>query len=133
MRHPLALVVAFALLAALGLPRPAVAAPDSSALINEALDQPVDLKLNTVLPKAVTTIADQTGVKIDVDPAVWDLLPWGEQTNIEVKLDKQTLRAGLEAVAARLGLQMGLKPQAVELQPMPALRPPGRRARGKER
>jgi hypothetical protein len=108
------------------------AAPDSSALINEALDQPVVLKLNTALPKAIAAIADQTGVKVDVDPATWDLLPWGEQTNIEVNLDKQTLRAGLEAVARRLGLVMVLKAQAVELQPMPALRRLGRRATDKE-
>jgi hypothetical protein len=127
MRHPIVIVAALLLLAAV-----AGAAPDSSALINEALDQPVILKLNTVLPKAVTSIADQTGVKVTVNPAVWDLLPWGEQTNIDVTFDKQTLRAGLEAVATRLGLTMVLKGQAVELQPMPALRRLGRRATDKE-
>jgi hypothetical protein len=140
MRHPMRHAIALALSSSLSLallaaichaPR-ARAAPDSSALINEALDQPVVLKLNTVLPKAAAAIADKTGVKVDVDPAVWDLLPWGEQTNIEVNLDKQTLRAGLEAVAKRLGLVMVLKAQAVELQPMPALRRLGRRATDKE-
>ena len=123
---------ALLLLVALSFAAPANAAPDTSALINEALDQPVVLKLNTVLPKAVGAIADKTGVKVDVDPAVWDLLPWGEQTNIEVNLNEQTLRAGLEAVAGRLGLVMVLKPQAIELQPMPALRRLGRRATDKE-
>jgi hypothetical protein len=127
MRHPTVLVAAVLLFATASH-----AAPDSSALINEALDQPVILKLNTVLPKAVTSIADKTGVRVDVDPAVWDLLPWGEQTNIDVTFDKQTLRAGLEAVATRLGLTMVLKGQAVELQPMPALRRLGRRATDKE-
>jgi hypothetical protein len=136
MRRPLALAatssLSLALLFAICLAPRTRAAPDSSALINEALDQPVVLKLNTVLPKAVSAIADKTGVKVEVDPAVWDLLPWGEQTNIEVNLDKQTLRAGLEAVAKRLGLVMVLKAQAVELQPMPALRRLGRRATDKE-
>jgi hypothetical protein len=140
MRHPtrptLALAatssLSLALLLAVFIAPHTRAAPDSSALINEALDQPVVLKLNTVLPKAAAAIADKTGVKVDVDPAVWDLLPWGEQTNIEVNLDKQTLRAGLEAVAKRLGLVMVLKAQAVELQPMPALRRLGRRATDKE-
>ena len=122
-----------ALYAALLLISPSTyAVPDSSALINEALDQPVVLKLNTVLPKAVTTIADRTGVKVEVHPSVWDLLPWGEQTNIDVTFDKQTLRAGLEAVATRLGLTMVVKPQGVELRPMPALRRLGRRATDKE-
>lgn len=122
-------VMLVALLIAPALSR---AAPDSSALINEALDQPVDLTLNTVLPKAMSTIADKTGVKIDADPAVWDLLPWGEQTNIKVELKNQTLRAGLEAVAKHLGLVMVLKAQAVELQPMAPLRRLGRRATDKE-
>lgn len=133
MRHPIApVVIVLSLLChAPSLPR-LRAASDTSALINEALDQPVILKLNTVLPKAVSTIADKTGVKVQIDPAVWDLLPWGEQTNIEANFDKQTLRAGLEAVAQRLGLTMVLKPQAVELQPMPALRRLGRRATDKE-
>ena len=132
MRHPIALALVFSFTVMLLAAGRCAAAPDSSALINEALDQPVVLKLNTVLPKAVGAIADKTGVKVDVDPAVWDLLPWGEQTNIEVNLDKQTLRAGLEAVAGRLGLVMVLKPQAIELQPMPALRRLGRRATDKE-
>ena len=127
MRHSIVLVASLLLLC------PALAAaPDGSALINEALDQPVILKLNTVLPKAVKSIADQTGVKVEVDAAVWDLLPWGEQTNIDVTFDKQTLRAGLEAVATRLGLTMVLKGQAVQLQPVPALRRLGRRATDKE-
>jgi hypothetical protein len=132
MRHPIALALVFSSAVMLLAAGRCGAAPDSSALINEALDQPVVLKLNTVLPKAVGAIADKTGVKVDVDPAVWDLLPWGEQTNIEVNLNEQTLRAGLEAVAGRLGLVMVLKPQAIELQPMPALRRLGRRATDKE-
>jgi hypothetical protein len=132
MRQPLVRLIALWCCWLVFFPAQTVAAPDSSALINEALDQPVILKLNTVLPKAVTAIADQTGVKVDVDPTVWDLLPWGEQTNIEVNLDKQTLRAGLEAVAQRLGLVMVLSAEAVELQPMPPLRRLGRRATEKE-
>ena len=133
MRHPIVAVLASSVLAlsVLSALRTS-AAPDSSALINEALDQPVDLKLNTVLPKAMSTIADQTGVKVVADPSVWDVLPWGEQTNIQVNLTNQTLRNGLEAVAGRLGLVLVTKAQAVELQPMPALRRLGRRATEKE-
>lgn len=132
MRHGVRPPLTFFLLAPLLCAVVARAAPDSSALINEALDQPVELTLNTVLPKAMATIADKTGVKVDADPAVWDVLPWGEQTNIEVHLNKQTLRAGLDAVARHLGLVVVLKPQSVELQPMPALRRLGRRATNKE-
>ena len=113
---------------ALLLSAPVTAAPDTSALINEALDQPVKLELNTVLPKAMATIGDKTSVKIEADPAVWDLLPWGEQTNIKARIENQTLRAALNAMAQRLGLVAVLKAQSVELQPMPALRRLGRRA-----
>ena len=116
------------LLVALSFAAWANAAPDTSALINEALDQPVKLELNTVLPKAMATIGDKTGVKIDADPAVWDLLPWGEQTNIKANIGNQTLRTALNAMAQRLGLVAVLKAQSVELQPMPALRRLGRRA-----
>ena len=108
------------------------AAPDMSALINEALDQPVKLELNTVLPKAMQIIGEKTSVTINADPAVWDLLPWGEQTNIKVKVDNQTLRSALDAMARRLGLVAVVKAQAVELQPMPALRRLGRRATDSE-
>ena len=132
MRYARVVITAVCAVAVGGYVPRAGGAPDSSALINEALDQPVILELNTVLPKAVSTITDKTGVKVTVDPAVWDLLPWGEQTNIQVNFDKQTLRAGLEAVAGRLGLTMVLKAQAVELQPLPALRRLGRRATDRE-
>ena len=119
---------ALLLLVALSFAASVDAAPDTSALINEALDQPVKLELNTVLPKAMATIGDKTGVKIDADPAVWDLLPWGEQTNIKANIGNQTLRTALNAMAQRLGLVAVLKAQSVELQPMPALRRLGRRA-----
>jgi hypothetical protein len=108
------------------------APPNAEALINEALDQPVNLTLDTVLPKAMATIGEKTGVRIEADPAVWDVLPWGEQTNIKAKIENQTLRSALNAMAQRLGLTTALKAQAVELQPMPALRRLGRRATDQE-
>jgi hypothetical protein len=128
--RPLILAIAASLIFA--APSPAAPGPDTSALINEALDQPVKLELNTVLPKAMQIIGDRTNVTITVDPAVWDVLPWGEQTNINVKIPNQTLRSALDAMAQRLGLVTVLKAQSVELQPMPALRRLGRRATDSE-
>src|SRR5438045_367845 len=90
-------------------------AQTSSALINEALDKQVKLELNTVLPQAMQTIATQTGVRVEADRAVWDLLPWGEQTNISAKIENQTLREALEAITRKLGLTFVLKDEAVEL------------------
>jgi hypothetical protein len=100
----------------------------TSALINKALDSQQNLDLNTVLPDAMDQIGNLTGVKIEADPAVWDLLPWGEQTNITTKIENRTLRDGLSAILQKLGLQYVLTDEAVELQPMPALRRLGRRS-----
>ena len=59
---------------------------------------------------------------------VYDLLPWGEQTTINAKIENQTLRGGLEAITRKLGLTFELRDEAVEIQPLPALRRLGRRA-----
>src|SRR5712671_6681145 len=72
---------------------------DSSALNNAALDKMVKLELDTPLPQAMSTIAKITGVHIEADPAVWDLLPWGEQTNINAKIENKTLRDAIGAIA----------------------------------
>lgn len=97
--------------------------------MNEALDKQVGkLELSGSLPKAMRDIADQTGVRIEAQRAVWDLLPWGEQTNLTARIENQTLREALSGITQKLGLTYELKDQYVELQPMPALRRLGRRA-----
>jgi hypothetical protein len=103
-------------------------AQNTSALINEALDKLVKLDLDTTLPVAMRAIGEQTGVTIEAAPAVWDLLPWGEQTQIKAKIEGQTLREALEAITRKLGLTFVLKEHVVQLQPMPALARLGRRS-----
>src|SRR5829696_1392897 len=103
-------------------------AQDSSALINEALDKPVKLAINTELPTAMSGIARETGVRIEADRKVWDLLPWGEQTKVTATIENQSLRDALNAIAHKLGLETVLREQAVELRPMPALIRLGRRS-----
>ncbi|HEY1683410.1 MAG TPA: hypothetical protein VGG19_01490, partial [Tepidisphaeraceae bacterium] len=103
-------------------------AQDTSALINEALDKPIQMQINTTLPQAIDQIGDKTGVRIVVQKAVWDLLPWGRDTNITAKIDNQTLRQALDAITRKLGLTFVLTDEAVELRPMPALRRLARRA-----
>src|SRR5271154_6404608 len=73
-------------------------AQNTSALINEQLDKLASLNLNGVLPQAMQSIQHDTGVPIDVDPSVYDLLPWGDQTNISAKIENQTLREALDAI-----------------------------------
>jgi hypothetical protein len=101
---------------------------DSSALINEALDKPVEVQLNTTLPNALREIKNKTGVPIELAPGVLDLLPWGDQTNLNVKIANQTLRQAISTIARTLGLVYVLTPESVELRPMPALQRMGRRA-----
>src|SRR5437868_13042798 len=103
---------------------------DSSALINQALDQqvPRQFKLDTTLPEAMKKISRDTGVKIVEDPVIWDLLPWGRDTAVKATFDNVTLREALEAITRKLGLTMTLREQAVEIGPMPALKRLGQRS-----
>jgi hypothetical protein len=100
----------------------------TSALMNKALDSQQKLDLNATLPQVMEQIGNLTGVRIEAEPAVWDLLPWGEQTTITAKIQNQTLREALSAITRKLGLEFVLTDETVELQPMPALRRLGRRA-----
>jgi hypothetical protein len=100
----------------------------TSALINQALDKNVSLELDGVLPNVLKTIEDKTGVHISPTEQVYDLLPWGEQTNIRAKIENQTLRAALTAITHKLGLGWELGQYEVWLKPMPALSRLGRRA-----
>ncbi len=101
---------------------------DTSALINQALDKQIELKLNNLLPQAMDVIEKKTGVPIKADPAVWDLLPWGRETNINATIANQTLRDALDALTRKLGLRYEVREGAVTLEPIPALRRLSRRS-----
>src|SRR3954452_7483720 len=100
----------------------------SSALINQALDKQAKLDLNGTLPDVMGQISKQTGVPIDAVPDVWAILPWGKETTVTAKIENQTLREALEVITRKLGLQFVLKDEAIELQPVPALRRLGRKS-----
>src|SRR5256885_1770961 len=104
-------------------------AQNTSALIAQQLDQPykADFK-NQPLPQVLKDIGNATGVRIEPSAAVYDLLPWGDQTTISAKIDNQTLRQALEAMTRKLGLTFVLKENYVELQPAPGLGRLGQRA-----
>lgn len=128
MRHTFRAAAHFALVACLLVTPLPARAQDSSALINEALDKPVAVELNTTLPNALLEIKNRTGVPIELAPGVLDLLPWGDQTNLNVKIANQTLRQAVAAIARTLGMTYVLTPESVQLRPMPALQRLGRRA-----
>jgi hypothetical protein len=116
-----------ALLLLFSLSRP-VFAEDTSALINQELDKLVQLQVDGPLPQVLKTIEDKTGVPLRPDPQVYDLLPWGEQTNVTARIENETLRQALTAITGRLGLTFELGPEAVRIEPMPALARLGRRS-----
>jgi len=100
----------------------------TSALVNKALDEQAKVAVDAVLPRALSKITNETGVKLDVEPVVWDLLPWGRDTIIKATIDNQTLREALTLMTRKLGLTFVLKDEAIEVQPMPALRRLARRS-----
>ena len=103
-------------------------AQNTAALINQELDKIVQLDLNTSLPQAMKAIGEKTGVRIEATPAVWDVLPYGEETNIKASISNLSLRDALSALTVKLGLTWVLREQAVELRPMPAMTRLGQRA-----
>ena len=94
----------------------------TSALINQALDKPTKLKLNSLLPQAMEQIQQQTGVPMKADPEVWALLPWGKETSLTATIDNQSLRQALEAITRKLALQFELRNDVLYIEPIPALR-----------
>src|ERR1041384_2574486 len=100
----------------------------SSALINEALDKQVALELNGALPQVMEKITQETGVRLEADAAIWELLPWGQMTTITATIKNQTLREALTAMTRKLGLRFVLKEEAVALEPMPGLKRLSKRA-----
>lgn len=105
---------------------------DSSALINKALDQQVKITVDTTLPQALKAITKQTDVPLVAEESVWELLPRGEDTEIKARIEGKTLREALELITRKLGLTFTLKEEAVEVQPMPALRRLARRSTVRE-
>ena len=99
----------------------------TSAQINEALDKQAKLAIKALLPQAMEQIQEQAGVPIKIDPAVWDLLPWGRNTNIIATIDNQTLRQALDAITRKLGLRFEIKNDTLVIEPVPALRRVARR------
>jgi hypothetical protein len=107
----------------------ALAQPSSSALIGQALDsQAADLSAQGGLIDVMKTVENQTGIRLEALPAVWDALPWGQDTSVNVHVKNATVRQALDAITRRLGLTYTLGDEAVVLEPTAALSRLGRRA-----
>jgi hypothetical protein len=101
----------------------------SSALIGRALDtQMVEFSARGGLLEVMKSIENQTGVRIEAEPSVWEALPWGQDTTIGIHVKNTTVRQTLDVLARRLGLTYRLAEEAIVLEPSPALLRLGRRA-----
>lgn len=101
---------------------------ETSALINQELDKQISIDVNDAMPEVMKKITAQTGVRIEVSPKVYELLPWGAATNIKATIRNQTLRQSLTALTRKLGLTWDLGREAVEVSPRLPLERLGRRA-----
>jgi hypothetical protein len=121
----LRLILCLALLAAPA----AFAQVSSSALIGQALDgQVTDLSAQGGLFDVMKAVENQTGIRLEALPAVWDALPWGQDTSVSINVKNATVRQALDAITRRLGLKYTLGDEAVVLEPTPALARLGQRA-----
>jgi hypothetical protein len=98
-------------------------------LIGQALDgQVTDLSADGGLFDVMKAVENQTGIRLEALPAVWDALPWGQDTTVSIHVKNATVRQALDAITRRLGLKYTLGDEAVVLEPAPALQRLGRRA-----
>jgi hypothetical protein len=104
-------------------------AQTSSALIGHALDAQIsDLSADGGLLDVMKAVENQTGIRIEASDAVWDALPWGQDTHIGFHVQNVTARQVLDAITQKLGLVWSLGSEAVEFSPSPPLARLGRRA-----
>ncbi len=105
-----------------------LAETQTSALINQQLDAPIDLSMvNRPLPEVLRQIEQQTGVPVLVSEETYALLPYGRETPINVS-GKATLRQTLDLIGSAMGLEHVLRQENVEFRPHPALQRIGRRS-----
>ena len=96
--------------------------PNLRAVVEQALDQPTQLSLTDVtLEEALREISQKTGVGISVVPDAIAMLPYGQNTKVNVTLDNIRLRQGIEALCNQLGMTYELSDTGVRIVASPAL------------
>src|SRR5678809_1501400 len=75
------------------------AADDPEIALQRQLDQPLTLSLvNVPLSDAFKQIAAAAKVPLQIDPACYELLPYGETTRVSVDFKQSKLRDALDEV-----------------------------------
>lgn len=107
----------------------AAAAQDISTIVAQALDQNVKSLAIEDQPMraALAELEQQTGVRVVIPDDVLALLPYGDRTQVTLKLADVPLRSGLERAFESLGLTYRIERDRVVLEPLPVLARIGRR------
>lgn len=103
--------------------------PGQDVQLQRALDQPLTLNLEKVqLSEAFKQIAAAAKIPLQVDAASYDLLPYGDTTQVSIEFNESQLREALQEVLVPLGLQESVVDGVVLIRPSSALAHIGRRA-----
>jgi len=96
---------------------------DTTGLIEQALDEPTKITLETVkLVDAIQAVTEQTGVRIVMSAEVMGLVPQGAETVIQkVDIARVPLREGLTRLFAPLGMDWRVREDGVEVIPKEAI------------
>jgi len=97
--------------------------PDTSSLIEQALNEPTKITLDNVkLVDAMAIVTEQTGVAVHMAPEVMALVPQGEATLIQkVDIAHVPLREGLTRLFSPLGMDWQVRGDGVEVVPKEAI------------
>lgn len=116
-----------------GLTPAARADAAAETALQRTLDTAINLDLEKVdLPKAFDAIASRAKIRIQVDQACYDALPYGDTTKVTIKFDRSPLRAGLDELLSPLGLEDATSGGVVVIRPSAPLKRIGRRAEWEE-
>jgi hypothetical protein len=102
---------------------------DMNALLQQALDQPVQFEVtNKPLPEAFVIIADETGVPMHIEEDTLALLPYGANTTMSAKMTSLPLRAGLDQLLNPIGMTYRIANERVVVEAAEPLKRIGRPA-----
>lgn len=97
--------------------------------VQKALDKPVQLDVKDVpITQIFKKLGEQTGLKFDLPEDTLALLPYGDQTRLNVKIKDMNLREALSQMLCRQGLQWNVQEDVIRIVPKEGLYRLGRRA-----
>ena len=102
---------------------------DAEVKLQRALDQPLTLNLpSQPLSEAFKQIAATANVPLQVDPACYELLPYGDTMRVKIDFNQSNMREALDVLLMPLGLQTSISGSVLLIRPSAALKHIGHRA-----